>query len=681
MAEFWSNNDRGYRIRLWIDQVGKNDVNNTSDVRVRLALLNQGWTFASYQCSGYVDGFGQRIDYSGSPVMLSRNSEIQLIDRTITVRHADNGFGVFGVRAHFNGSGGYSPGNLDISNQDIKLTPIPRGSSVSVAEGFIGNQVDITIDRKLAGATHTLRYAWGNKQGKIADNVGTSFKWTIPADFANDIPNATTGRGTIYVDTYVDGKLIQTQSTTLTASVVTDNMKPSFTGFTLTDTNPATQRIIPEPTHFVSIMSLVKVVFNGVQAKNGATIAGYYAEIVGASNSVSTNGGVFREVAVTKDTQMTLRGRVQDSRGILSDWKEVKITFLFYFSPMLKFEVSRSGSKSDTLTIKRFAKIAPLSVNGVQKNTMKLTFTTTKVGTSNVVADNGQAGGEWSSISEFKASNANLGKEYPADTSFIVTGKLEDRFSDSKFQATVPTDKIIMSYDQQGVGIGKYRENGALDVNGLIYSGSKPIQHHRLTEVRGAAIIEYNNTNLDDYRTTGFFSIMSTMKNYPINKPKPTEQVGFLEVIEGLGGIHQSLTTSSGRFFKRTLTQNSVGNWVEFVQTNQPVVKKEILIGYGVKANVIRKGDVVTFSLIRDIHSVLEGEHRELDEKIPNGFKPCVQTHLVVNKNAANEHKGCAVWHLEPDGNMYFSNQSSENAVYTGTVTYITEDEYPTVEE
>lgn len=681
MVEFWSNNDRGYRIRLWIDQVGKNDVNNTSDVRVRLALLNQGWTFASYQCSGYVDGFGQRIDYSGSPVMLSRNSEIQLIDRTITVRHADNGSGVFGVRAHFNGSGGYSPGNLDISNQDIKLTPIPRGSSVSVAEGFIGNQVDITIDRKLAGATHTLRYAWGNKQGKIADNVGTSFKWTIPADFANDIPNATTGRGTIYVDTYVDGELIQTQSTTLTASVVTDNMKPSFTGFTLTDTNPTTQRIIPEPTHFVSIMSLVKVTFNGVQAKSGATIAGYYAEIVGANNSITASGGVFREVAVNKDTQMTLRGRVQDSRGIWSDWKETKITFLFYFSPTLKFEVSRSGSKSDTLTIKRFAKIAPLSVNGVQKNTMKLTFTTTKVGTSNAVADNGQAGGEWSSISEFKASNANLGKEYPADTSFIVTGKLEDRFSDSKFQDTVPTDKIIMSYDQQGVGIGKYRENGALDVNGLIYSGSKPIQHHRLTEVRGAAIIEYNNTNLDDYRTTGFFSVMSTMKNYPISKPKPTEQVGFLEVIEGLGGIHQSLTTSSGRFFKRTLTQNTVGSWVEFVQTNQPAVKKEIPIGYGIKANIVRKGDVVTFSLVRSVYSAVESEYKDLSEKIPDGFKPCVQTHLVVNKNVANEHKGCAVWHLEPNGNMFFSNPSFGNAVYTGTVSYITEDEYPSIEE
>lgn len=486
MVEFWSNNDRGYRIRLWIDQVGQNIQNNTSDVRIRLALLNQGWTFASYQCSGYVDGFGQRIDYSGSPAMFNRNSEIQLIDRTITVRHADDGSGAFSVHAHFNGSGGYSPGNLDIGNQGITLTTIPRGSSVSVPEGLIGNQVDITIDRKLAGATHTLRYAWSDKQGKIADNVGTSFKWTIPADFADDIPDTTTGRGTIYVDTYVDGKLIQTQSTALTARIVTNNAKPSFTGFTLTDANATTQRIIPEPTHFVSIMSLVKVTFNGAQAKSGATIAGYYAEIVGASNSVSTNGGVFREVAVNKDTQMTLRGRVQDSRGIWSDWKEVKITFLFYFSPTLKFEVTRSGSKSDTLTIKRFAKIAPLSVNGVQKNTMKLTFTTTKVGTSNVVSDNGQAGGEWSSISEFKASNANLGKEYPADTSFVVTGKLEDRFSDSKFQDTVTADKVIISYDQQGVGIGKYREHGALDVDGDIYANNSQIQQYQLTSNDGS---------------------------------------------------------------------------------------------------------------------------------------------------------------------------------------------------
>lgn len=340
MVEFWSNNDRGYRIRLWVDQVGQDIQNNTSQVRLRLALLNTTTTFAQYQCSAFVDFNGQRLNWSGSPSVLGWNQAVQLIDQTITVRHADDGSGVFGVHAHFNGSGGWSPGNLDIGSQTITLTTIPRGSSVRVSDGFIGNQVDISIDRKIDGATHTLRYAWGNKQGEIADNVETSFRWTIPEDFANDIPNSTSGWGTIYVDTYINGSFVQTQSTTFTASVIANNMKPSFTGFTLTDANATTQRIIPEKTHFVSILSLVKVFFNGAQAKSGATITGYYAEIVGANNSVTEDGGVFREVSVNQDTEMTLRGRVQDSRGIWSDWIETKLTFLLYFSPILSFEVT-----------------------------------------------------------------------------------------------------------------------------------------------------------------------------------------------------------------------------------------------------------------------------------------------------------------------------------------------------
>lgn len=677
MSEFWSNNDRGYRLRLWVDQVSQDAVANTSKVRFQLAILNAAATFASYSCSAFIDfDGGRRLNWSGSPNMTSPNSTIMLIDETVTVNHGDDGKKIFGFMARFTGGGGYSPNTLEIGGNSFTLTTIPRGSSVSVSEGFIGNQVDITIDRKLAGAMHTLRYAWVNKQGKIADNVGTSFKWTIPADFANDIPNATTGRGTIYVDTYVDGKLIQTQSTTLTASVVTDNMKPSFTGFTLTDTNPTTQRIIPEPTHFVSIMSLVKVAFNGAQAKNGAAIAGYYAEIVGASNSVSTNGGVFREVAVNKDTQMTLRGRVQDSRGIWSDWKEVKITFLFYFSPTLKFEVARSGSKSDTLTIKRFAKIAPLIVNGVQKNTMKLTFTTTKVGTSNVVADNGSAGGEWSSISEFKASNANLGKEYPADTSFIVTGKLEDRFSPSEFQATVPTDKTIMTYDQQGVGIGKYRENGALDVNGLIYSGSKTIQHHKLTEPNGIAI-DTKVDNLNDYKATGFYSILGNYRNHPASG-----EGAYLQVVESVSGYHQTLTTVSGRMFKRTVTNNSNSSWIEYTpkpeKPEPALIKKEVDMGFGVKANMVRKGNAVMCSLVRGIYSTLGGiEYKELNEKMPEGFRPAVETNLNASKNIGGNQVGVATWHLLPNGNINLTNQSDAKAVYNGTITYITEDNYP----
>lgn len=682
MVEFWSNNDRGYRIRLWIDQVGQNVQNNTSDVRIRLALLNQWWTFAGYQCYGYVDGFGQRLEYSGSPSMLSNNSEIQLIDRTITVQHADDGTGVFVVRAHFNGSGGYSPGNLDIGSQTITLTTIPRGSTVSVSDGVIGKQVDISIDRKIDGATHTLRYSWYNKQGKIADNVGTSYKWTIPEDFADDIPNSTSGRGTIYVDTYINGNFIQTQSTVLTASIDTNLLKPYFKGFTLEDANTATQRVIPEKTHFVSILSLVKVTFNGAQAQHGASITGYYAEIVGANNSVTENGGVFREVSVNKDTEMTLRGRVQDSRGIWSDWVETKITFLFYFSPILSFEVSRSGFKSDTLTIKRYAKIAPLVVNGSQRNIMKLTFSTAKVGWDNFVIDNGQAGGEWSSISELNASDANLGNSYPADTSYIVKGKLEDRFTSTEFQATAPTDRVVMTYDKSGVGIGKYRENGALDVNGDIYANNSQIQQYQLTNNNGSAKWANNANKLDE------------PGQYYLDPSAPGNPVGnwgylFHHSSNGKGSMYkeaiQTFWSNRGQLFFRHHRWSKIIDdwepWIDYTPKKPSVVKREIQIGWGVRANLVRESNVVTLSLERGTYYLPPCENIILDEKMPNGFKPCVQTHMVANKNAANVHYGSAVWHLETNGDIRFSNPNTDTvdsyAVYTGTVTYITEDEYP----
>lgn len=603
MAEFWSNNDRGYRIRLWVDQVGQDIQNNTSQVRLRLALLNTTTTFAMYSCSAFVEFNGQRLNWSGSPSVLGWNQTVPLIDQTITVRHADNGSGVFGVHAHFNGSGGWSPGNLDIGTQQITLTTIPRGSSVRVSDGFIGNQVDISIDRKIGSATHTLRYAWGNKQGKIADNVGTSYKWTIPENFADDIPNSTSGRGTIYVDTYINGIFIQTQSTTLTASIITNNLKPSFTGFTLTDTNPTSQKMIPESTHFVSIMSLIKVTFNGAKTKNGATIAGYYAEIVGANNSITENGGVLREVSVSKDTQMTLRGRVQDSRGIWSDWLETKITFLFYFSPALRFEVKRSDKKLDILTIKRFAKIAPLSVNGVQKNTMKLTFTTRKVDSDNGVPDNGQAGGSWSQVSEFNASDAPLGNRYPADTSYIVTGKLEDEFTSASFQATVPTDEVIMTYDRQGIGIGKYRERGALDVDGDIYANNNQIQQYRLTDNNGRSKTINGQPNLMNANT------LDEPGQYYLDPSAPGNPNGnwghlfhyseYGKNVDGYKDAIQTFWSNDGRLFFRhhrwSKTVDDWEPWKEFARNDNPNLINTGWQYAGVEGSYYKRvGDVLT---------------------------------------------------------------------------------------
>lgn len=673
MAEYWSNTDKGFRIKMTIDQVSQNVKKNSSTVRIRLVLFNTNQTFPRGMCKWYVDAFGQYIGDTNYLEISRQNSETQLIDKTIEVEHK-NGTNVFGSKAFFYCYGPKGPGELNVGPYTITLDPIDNASTFNFSKNVVlGSALDISITKKTPSARHTLRYSWYGNNGTLSENIDTSYRWMVPESFANDIPNSSSGWGTIFLDTYVDGKLINTQSKTFTAGLSLNRVKPTFSRIALADANEKTRNITQSDRHFVSVLSKIYARFDNVQAKYGASITGYFMEIVGNNNTISAPSGTFREISVNKDTQFTLRGYVEDSRGIRSDLYETTITVLNYFSPTLRFEVTRSGATNSTLTIKRFARVAPLMVNGVQKNPMKLTFTTINVDSDTETIDNGGAGGSWSQISEFNASNANLGNTYPADTSYIVVGKLEDVFTSVPFQATVTSDRVVMSYDKEGVGINKYRERGALDVDGLIYSSRKQIQHHKLTEPDGVAL-DTKVTNLNDYKDTGFYSIAGNYVNHPA-----LGEGGFLEVVKGGFGSLQTLTTVSGRMFKRTVTANSNGSWIEYTpkleKPEPPVTRSEADLGWSVKLALVRKGNLVVASIVRNAYKV-EGslEYAKLTVKIPDGFKPNVQVHLIANKNVNSKHVDTAVWHFSADGSINLTNQLGDSAVYTGTVTYITED-------
>lgn len=676
MAEYWSNTDKGFRVKMTIDQVSQNVEKNSSSVRIRLSLFNTDQTFPRGMCKWYVDAFGQYIGDTNYLEVSRQNSETQLIDKTIEVEHK-NGTNVFGSKAFFYCYGPKGPGELNVGPYTITLDPIDNASTFDFSKNVVlGSALDISITKKTPSARHTLRYSWYGNNGTLSENIDTSYRWMIPESFANDIPNSSSGWGTIFLDTYVDGKLINTQSKTFTAGLSLNRVKPTFSRIALADANEKTRNITQSDRHFVSVLSKIYARFDNVQAKYGASITGYFMEIVGNNNTISAPSGTFREISVNKDTQFTLRGYVEDSRGIRSDSYETTITVLNYFSPALRFEVTRSGATNSTLTVKRFARVAPLMVNGVQKNPMKLTFTTRNVDSDTETIDNGGAGGTWSQISEFNASNANLGNTYPADTSYIVVGKLEDKFTSVPFQATVTGDRVVMSYDKEGVGINKYRERGALDVDGLIYSNRKQIQHHKLTEPNGIAI-DTKVDNLNDYKTTGFYSILGNYRNHPASG-----EGAYLQVVESVSGYHQTLTTVSGRMFKRTVTNNSAGTWIEYTpkpekpeKPEPPVVRSEADLGWSVKLALVKKGNLVVASIVRGAYKV-EGslEYAKLTVKIPDGFKPSVQVHLIANKNVNSKHVDTAVWHLSPDGSINLTNQLGDSAVYTGTVTYITED-------
>lgn len=649
-------------------EASSNIDSNTSQVRLQLYWENGDTKVSGVPWEAYIDyDGGKRLAKSGT-LTVEPNQTAMLIDQEVTIAHDGDGTRTLYYRGEFKNKSNNKV--IPINNAALVLTTISRASYGADVTAEIAKPVTINITKREAWMRHSIWVRVGDYDQKIAgDDIDTSFNWVPPVEIANQFPNSTSGQGTITYISYADGIERGRDIRKITVSVPTNLFKPGFTGFNLSDTNPVTQNLIPSPTHFVSTLSRIKVGFDGARGAAGASITGYYAEIVSGNTSAQTNGGILTVPTTMTDKQMTVRAKVQDSRGLWSDWREQPITVLAYFNPTLRFEAKRTGEKLDTITLKRFLKVAALSVNGTQKNTTKLTFKTRKVGADVYTTDSTN---EWQNISELNGSDANLNGKYPADTSWEVLGRVEDKFSYTEFVITVSTDKVVMSYERDGVGIGKYREMGALDVNGLIYSDRKQIQHHKLTEPNGAAI-DNKVANLNDYRTTGFYSILGNYKNHPAQG-----EGGFLEVVESVSGYHQTLTTVSGRMFKRTVTSNSNGSWIEYTpkpEKQEPaLVKQEVDIGWGVKVSLARKGSVVTASLIRSDYTVGVYENGVMTNTIPSGFRPAIPVHLVANKNVGTNHAGVAVWHLASDGSIRLTNQSQDRAIYTGTVTYLTED-------
>jgi hypothetical protein len=642
---------------------------NTSQVRLQLYWENGDTKISGVPWEAYIDyDGGKRLSNSGT-LTVEPNQTAMLIDQEVTVAHDGDGTRTIYYRGEFKNKSNNKV--IPINNASLTLTTISRASYGADVTAEIAKPVTINITKREVWMRHSIWVRVGDWEQKIAgDNIDTSYTWTPPIDIANQFPNSTSGTGTITYISYADGIERGRDIRKITVSVPTSLFKPGFTGFNLSDTNPVTQNLIPSPTHFVSTLSRIKVSFDGARGTAGASITGYYAEIISGNTSAQTNGGILTVPTTMTDKQMTVRARVQDSRGVWSDWAEKTITVLAYFNPTLRFEAKRTGEKLDTITLKRFLKVAALSVNGTQKNTTKLTFKTRKVGTDTYTTDSTN---EWQNISELNGSDVNLNGKYPADTSWEVLGRVEDKFSYTEFVITVSTDKVVMSYERDGVGIGKYREMGALDVNGLIYSDRKQIQHHKLTEPNGAAI-DNKVANLNDYRTTGFYSILGNYKNHPAQG-----EGAYLEVVESLSGYHQTLTTVSGRMFKRTVTSNSNGSWIEYTpkpEKQEPaMVKREVDLGWDVKLSLARKGSIVTASINRSVYKVGVYENGKMEtNSIPNGFRPAIPVHLVANKNVSTKHSDVAVWTFSPNGEIFLTNQSQEPAVYTGTVTYLTED-------
>ena len=677
MAKFSSSNN-GLYLNVYIEQGAQNIANNTTIVNWRVTVSRPVY-FHTYNLQGdstlslSLDG---RNVHSSNPTWEVWDGEATLASGSSTISHNADGTKTFALSCTFNPNNGLHKTMTVRAN--VSLTTIPRSSSVRVSAGVIGSSVTININRQNSSFKHTVRYKWAGKSGTIASNVDTSATWTIPVDFANDIPNSASGTGTIFVDTYSGSTKTGTQSTTFTASVP-GNVKPTFSGVTLSDLNSAAQNLISNSDTFIQVISNIKVAFNGAKGAYGSSITGYRAEIVGKNQATNSNGGSLG--IMNYHGTIKIRASVSDSRGRWSDTREVSVTVLEYFAPALSFSIARTGSTSSTLTATRNAKIAPLTVAGRQRNTMTLTFKVAKLGTNAFTVDNGQATGTWSSISSLVNSQANLAGNYLANQSWVVIGILEDKFTRTEFMVNVATESVVFSYDRSGVGVNKIRERGALDVKGDIFANDKPIQQYQLTDYNGG--LSRGSAQWDDVwdkQGTEFGWRSGKYADNPTGNDWGLFQNYWLDSWKGVQ-FFTGVTTN--RFFFRTYNNNTrwaPSQWKEIATKDdlQKIVTRKIELGWFINGNVTRNGNLVTISTERKIADIATiSDYREVKETIPAGFRPAQEVNFVLQGLSDSTVTGTAILHLAADGKIRLTSKSPGNKYWTGTITYITNDPYP----
>lgn len=103
---------------------------------------------------------------------------------------------------------------------------------------------------------------------------------------------------------------------------------------------------------------------------------------------------------------------------------------------------------------------------------------------------------------------------------------------------------------------------------------------------------------------------------------------------------------------------------------------------YGIGANYVRIGNLVTISIDRQISNIaVVAENEIASEKIPEGFRPISQAHLVLIGGTNKSIDATCIVHLNPDGSIGFTNNKTGNHVWSGTVTYTCVEPMPYVKD
>jgi hypothetical protein len=443
---------------------------------------------------------------------------------------------------------------------NITLPTIPRVTTpvLSDSDVNLGDKVTITLNRALTSHTHDIAIYYGSKSLMIAENVATSYQWTVPTSIGQWIPNTTSMDCKITVRTYQNGVLNGSASADIKINIPT-TAKPTISSVKLSEANTN----IGSFGLWIQGMSQIKVV-TSASGIYGSTITNITATI----EDVSYSGADFTTNTITKAGNLSIKVDVKDSRGRTATKTET-ITIQEYTAPqILKFDVRRcddAGNIKENGTYARIEyqyKIA--SIGNKNARSMKLSYKDTDATTYTPIF----------ATTEFYEENDVYFTQslFALSDSYNVKIEVSDSFTPEPIsaEALIATERVPLEllFTGLGVSIGKAAEldetldidlytlfRKDVDFSGNINFANRVFANNGLTYKLNAIT---GGDDLNNYTTeSGVYYVSGAVNNRPISGG------GWLVVYaNGASSIYQKYIALGGGSFERIKsTADTWGDW------------------------------------------------------------------------------------------------------------------------
>ena len=624
--------------RLWVEySTTKNVEKNQSTTTLTLKLT----TLNSYNIGPWGDFNGSYFGTTSNKfdgAIPDFSGTRDLASYTATINHSSDGKGSltvywkWGVNSSW---GGYvnPSGSFTIILPTIPRVTTPVLSTDSVD---LEKSVKITLNRALTSHTHDIAIYYGSKSLMIAENVATSYTWTVPTSIGQWIPNATSMECKLTVRTYQNGALNGSVSVPITINIPTSAV-PEINSVTLSEANSN----IGSFGLWIKGMSQIKV-DTDASGIYGSTIKTISSTIEGTTYT----GEIFTTNTIVNSGSLAIKVEVTDSRGRKATSTK-NITITDYQAPqILKFSARRCDSAGNIKENGTYARVEYAykitSLDGKNDKSVKISYRNTKT----------------SSYTDLFTSSTSYEEDtlYFSDNildlanSYYIKIELSDSFSSNvSSEVLIPTERVPLEllYTGLGVSIGKAAEldeTFEIDLytifNKAVRFQQSPTFDNVLTMTNGFTYkpMQISSGDLNTYTLVSGIWYVSSAENRPI------EASGFLiVVVNGDNSIYQKFITLDGKSYERLKNSSGWTPWCGWyyytVQGTQ--MWERVYVGldgsyeaYG-KRTVSASYTTLTNGVYQMAYDV------GLGLQLPSGISIDGEPMCFVNATAANEYILC----------------------------------------